>query len=190
MPPLSVPPIPPVPTVIPSGQFPHLRELVKELDFPCAVCTAKTGAPVYRSFLDAVKEPLSAPAIHGKPSVTKMGMYATRFAIFCPECRCAPKGGPFIEGEGIIDLLNPSIPKGYKRPVRPTNQMLEGGISYDDAEALQQQAEAGSAPAVRMSSALPPAGKKKKSDLNKGVPDKAAKAKKKKAQAGGDSSAA
>lgn len=168
MPQFNIPPIPPVPTVIPSGQFPHLRQLVKELDFPCAVCSAKTGAPVFRTFLDAVKEPLSAPSIAGKAPMTKMGMYATRFAIFCPECRCAPRGGPFIEGEGIIDLLNPSIPKDYKRPARPQNNVEDGGMSFDDAESLQQKLEGGAAAsAVRMESSLPKAGKKKNSDLNK-----------------------
>lgn len=170
MPQFNIPPIPPVPTVIPSGQFPHLRQLVKELDFPCAVCSAKTGAPVFRSFMDAVKEPLSAPAIQGKAPMTKMGMYATRFAIFCPECRCAPRGGPFIEGEGIIDLLNPLIPKDYKRPARPQNNVEDGGMSFDDAEAIQQRIEAkqgDAASAVRMENKLPKAGKKKNSDLNK-----------------------
>lgn len=182
MPQFNIPPIPPVPVVIPAGQFPHLRQLVKELDFPCAVCSAKTGAPVFRTFLEAVKEPLSAPAIKDKAVLTKMGMYATRFVILCPECRCAPKGGPFIQGEGIIDLLDPAIPENYKRPVRPQNNMADGGMSYDDAEAIQNKIESSqgdAASAVRMSSALP-GGKKKVSDLNSGKPTKAAKAKAKK----------
>ena len=169
MPPFNIPPIPPVPVVIPSGEFPHLRQLVKELDFPCAVCTAKTGAPVFRTFLEAVKEPLSAPSIKGKAPITKMGMYATRFVILCPECRCAPKGGPFIQGEGIIDLLDPSIPKDYKRPVRPQNTSADGGMSYDDAEDLQdkmQGSKGDGTSAVRMSNKLPRAGKKKDSDIN------------------------
>ena len=179
MPPFNIPPIPPVPTVIPSGQFPHLRSLVKELDFPCAVCSAKTGAPVFRSFMDAVKEPLSAPSIAGKAPQTKMGMYATRFAIFCPECRCAPRGGPFIEGEGIIDLLNPAIPLNYKRPARPQNNVADGGMSFDDAEAMQEKIEkeqGDAASAVRMQNELPKGGKKKVSDLNKGKLNKAQKA--------------
>lgn len=178
MPPsFNIPAIPPVPVVIPTSQFPHLRELVKELDFPCAVCSAKTGAPVYRTFLEAVREPLSAPSISGKVPVTKMGMYATRFVVLCPECRCAPKGGPFIQGEGIIDLLD--IPKGYKRPARPQNNAADGGMSYDDAEAIQAKLESGqgdAASAVRMEGP-PKGGRKKVSDLNKGKPTKAQKAK-------------
>lgn len=173
MPPLNVPPIPPVPAVIPAAQYPHLKALIKELDFPCATCSAKVGSPVFHTFEEAVKEPLSAPSIKGKPMITKMGMYATRFAIFCPETRIPPNGGPFIQGQGIIDLL--AIPPDYKRPQRASNQAAAGGISYDDAEALQ----AAATPAVRMPSGPPKGGKKKKSDLNTGKLDKAAKAKKK-----------
>lgn len=93
--------------LLPTKQYPHLKQLVHEVDFVCSNCSSAEGSPVYHTFWDAHKEPLGGP-----------GKYTTMYTVYCPTCRTTPTDADFIQN-GIIDLLN--VPKGYKRPPRPSN---------------------------------------------------------------------
>ncbi len=130
--PTNVPPVPPIKIIIPARQYPHLVNLVKELDFLCPTCTAATGngIRVYKTFDEAVKHPISAPLIQGADAVSKKGMYATRMALLCPECRCV-LGGDLVDN-GIVDLL--AIDPAYRKPDRSGTETSGEDISYDNEE--------------------------------------------------------
>ena len=91
MPPIPI--IPPIPAKLPTRAFPHLRHLIEELDFKCSSCSSAYGVPVWRTFREAVKDPISGEA---------GGI--TRFLLQCPECHTVPSAGPYIEN-GVVDLL-------------------------------------------------------------------------------------
>ncbi len=114
---LQVPQSAPVRAVLPTKAYPHLRQVVEELDFACATCSSAFGQPVWVSFLDARKEPVRGPQ-----------HYTTSFVLLCPECNTVPMDGPFIEN-GMIDLLQ--VPKTYKRPRRSTAGRSESGLEME-----------------------------------------------------------
>ena len=145
--------------VLPTSKYPHLRKVVRELIFKCPSCTSGHNRPVYWTWEEAVKDPLSGPSVPGKPSVTPKGMIATRFAVFCPDCG-VKMGGSYVDASGIIDLL--SVPQDFKRPPMPAEDTGDS-VSFDDGDGA----------AVKMPAtekATSPFGKgkksKKKSDLN------------------------
>jgi len=110
----------PIRAVLPTKKHPHLREVVKQLDFVCSTCSSAYGAPVFRSFMDAAKDPISGPE-----------NYTTRFLVRCPECNTIPTDGPFISN-GIIELLQ--VPANYKRPKRPTVNVSEDNLGFQDED--------------------------------------------------------
>jgi hypothetical protein len=154
----NVPVVQPTPAVIPANTYPHLRALVKELDFPCANCTSAKNMPIYVPWKDAIKAPIGAPAIPGRPSIGRQGMISTVFLLTCPECNCLLNNGPLVNGAGIIDLL--SVHPEYKKPDRPHANM-EGTVMEGEEEVAEP------APAARPTRTLGKGIKKKKtSDLN------------------------
>ena len=44
--------------LLPTNKYPHLKDLVNEVDFVCSTCSSAEGAPVYHTFWEAHKEPL------------------------------------------------------------------------------------------------------------------------------------
>ncbi len=142
-----------VAAVLPTSQFPHLKEIVTQLYFRCGSCKSG-GVGEWYSFEDAAKVPMSGPAIPGRPIITARGMVTTRFGMHCPNCGCILTGN-FVEN-GIIDLLK--VPKGYRRPPMPPEASGDN-VTDDD--------EGAAPPAVRASTVFGKGRRsKKKSDLN------------------------
>lgn len=147
---LQMPSAKPVRATLPTKQYPHLRGLIKELDFACANCSSASGQPVYVTFEEAVKDPLRGP-----------GNYTTAFALYCPDCHIPPMDGPFIN-QGMIDLLQ--IPKNYKKPKRVTVSSDASGLEMDEEESQGfEDVEAVEVPAKRPRTIQT---KKKTTDLN------------------------
>lgn len=110
--PQGIPAVRPVPAILPVSKYPHLAQLVHELDFICSSCSSVHGQTVYRTFMEAEREPIAGP---GDVKTNKKGMVATRFLLRCPDCKCVAAGGAYIDG-GVIDLL--AVSPKYKRPER------------------------------------------------------------------------
>ncbi len=116
----QIPTAAPVVSTLPTKKYPHLRNVIKELDFACATCSSAFGQPVYVSFMDAVRDPISGP-----------GHYHTTFGLLCPDCRTAPQDGPFIT-MGMINLL--AVPADYKRPKRANSSGGGESLAFDDED--------------------------------------------------------
>jgi len=128
MPRLNMPQVRPTPMVVPTRDYPHLKRLMKEVDFACATCSSAMGQPVYHTLEEAVKEPVSGvPTKQGTGIVGPKGMVATRFLVLCPECRTVPENNPLMPG-GYCDLMD--IDPGYIRPFRPQGDGGDG-VTYD-----------------------------------------------------------
>lgn len=155
---IQVPQSAPVRAVLPTKKYPHLRSVIKELDFACATCSSAFGQPVWVSFEEAVKEPIHGPE-----------HYTTTFALLCPDCRTIPQDGPFINN-GMIDLL--MVPATYKKPRRAVAARSESGLEMDEEEEGFEDVEAVDEP-VRRPRTLKT--KKKTSDLSPATRGKKAK---------------
>jgi hypothetical protein len=147
-------------SVIPTSQYPWLRDITTQLIFRCGSCKSG-GVGEWYTFEDAAKVPISGPGVPGRASIGPNGMITTRFGMHCPQCGCVMSGA-FVQN-GIIDLLH--VPKGYKRPPMPP-EATGDNVGFD-SEAEQD----GLPPAaVRTGKPSTPFGKgmkkKKKSDLN------------------------
>ena len=105
--------------LLPTNKYPHLKDLVNEVDFVCSTCSSAEGAPVYHTFWEAHKEPLGGP-----------GKYTTKYSVYCPTCRTVPTDSDFIQN-GLVDLL--TVPRGYKRPPRPNNAAGQD-VAFEDPE--------------------------------------------------------
>ena len=141
---------PDIPSKLPTKQYPHLKELINEVEFKCGNCTSATGAPVYRTFKEAYRSPLSGP-----------GEATTRFLLLCPICMTTPKegcGGRLMEG--IVDLL--SFPKGYKAPKHESVATGRPALSFDDDDVDVQQAHLPKSEKIKSKTI-----KKKDTDLSK-----------------------
>ena len=115
MPLTNFPHVRPTPMVLPTKDYPHLKHLMKEVDFACATCSSAQGQPVYYTLEEAHREPLSAGPTSHAGSIIAKGMIATRFLVLCPTCRTVPENNPLMPG-GFCELLD--IDPKYKRPAR------------------------------------------------------------------------
>ncbi len=95
----------PVPVLIPTSKFPHLKRIVETLELLCPECSRVKQTPIWFKFKDALEkgwvEPIAGPAIPGRQQVSKDGMIATSFTVFCIDCG-APAGQP--SDNGVLDL--------------------------------------------------------------------------------------
>ena len=129
MPLKNFPHVRPTPMLLPTKDYPWLRQLMKEVDFACATCSSAQGQPVYYTLEEAHREPLSSSAkTHHAGLITAKGMVATRFLVLCPTCRTVPENNPLMPG-GFCELMD--IDKNYKRPFRAQGSGGDG-LSYDD----------------------------------------------------------
>ncbi len=112
MPQGSMPQRVPVPVLIPTSKFPHLKRIVETLMCLCPECTKVNATPSWFKFKDALEsgwvEPIAGPAIPGRQQVSAQGMIATSFTVFCPNCG-GPAGTP--TDNGVLDLS--VIPKDW-----------------------------------------------------------------------------
>ncbi len=111
---------PVVGVVLPTKQYPYLKDLVKQVDFVCSNCSSAEGYPVYHTLAEAHTEPLGGP-----------GQYTTMFTVYCPTCRTTPTDGDYIHN-GIIDLLK--VPRGYKRPPRVNGSTAGLGMQFEEED--------------------------------------------------------
>ena len=129
MPLKNFPHVRPTPMLLPTKDYPWLRQLMKEVDFACATCSSAQGQPVYYTLEEAHREPVSSSAkTHHVGLITAKGMVATRFLVLCPTCRTVPENNPLMPG-GFCELMD--IDKNYKRPFRAQGSGGDG-LSYDD----------------------------------------------------------
>ncbi len=109
-----------IPVEILEGH-PTLMSDVKNADFPCSNCVDPDGNPDWHTVKECwdagTYDPLSGPHIEGRKAIGSRGMIATRFALNCPTCGCAPQNYTTAWMQnGTVDIL--MIPAGIKRPNR------------------------------------------------------------------------
>lgn len=119
----NVPVVAPMRVLLPTNKYPHLKDLIFELDYVCSTCTSGAGAAVYRTLAESRLDPAGGP-----------GQYDTRVLIQCPVCKTVPEDGPYFEAKGIVDLL--TVPKEYKRPPRPASDTESGIVFENEDEAM------------------------------------------------------
>lgn len=127
MPPLSnFPHIKRTPMVVPTKDYPWLKNLMKQVDFACASCSSAQGQAVHYTLEEAILDPISGAPTKGGGIISAKGMIATRFLVMCPVDRTVPENSPLMPG-GFCDLMD--IDPKYKRPHRAAG--AGDGITYD-----------------------------------------------------------
>lgn len=123
------------PMVVPTKDYPHLKSLMKNVDFACASCSSAQGQAVHYTLEEAILDPVSGAPTKGNGIITAKGMIATRFLVMCPVDRTVPENNPLMPG-GFCDLMD--IDPKYKRPYRAAG--AGDGITYDGDEDPEEAA--------------------------------------------------
>ena len=150
MPPVPI--VPPIQASLPTKLHPHLKRLIHQMDFRCASCSSAYQMPVWRTFIEADKDPISGP-----------GKGTTVFLMKCQECHTVPTDGPYINN-GILDLLE--VPEHYRRPPRPTMEAANSLTMDDEDDSTVDEQTKRDAEASRSRRPLGGKTKKKDSDIN------------------------
>lgn len=114
------------PMVVPTKDYPWLKNLMKQVDFACASCSSAQGQAVHYTLEEAILDPISGAPTKGGGIISAKGMIATRFLVMCPVDRTVPENSPLMPG-GYCDLMD--INQQYKRPHRAAG--AGDGITYD-----------------------------------------------------------